>query len=957
MPIVRFALALALLFGACGTDAVPPIDATSDQSLTPHLSTVETIVEPSTIATGGATTVTCVGKDQFGDEYATDLPLAIEVSDANDQMPAGVTVEGQTVTAQYAGVVRVRCYYPGTPYVGDTSPISLVVQPGAPASIKTTVLKTELVAGDRIGVACSVRDALENSTAGETVLDVVPDTGVTTTSGKTVRFTSVGTFSITCALADGTLSGNSVEVHVAPGELAALDTVLSRDTIATGEEVGVTCPGRDAYGNTVPLERVITLPVDGLTPLDENRLRLTSTRAGVYAVTCVPKEAFLTVARAPASLTVLPGDPAAITMDLDPDRTVYALDARPRVTARLTDAWGNEIADASGVSVEARFGNTLRQTVANGQRVTLDAEGTWTITARLGALSVSRTVLVDASAPTIDITFPQRGEMVTHDGGPLTVTGVVSDATGGLASVKVNGVPRPLQAGTNRFDLAVPISPRHGLNTLTVEAVDVQGQTVKIAQSYLVAPGWKSAAQSFSDGIIAHMTRAFIDDGTRTGRADDLATILERVVGAMDIGSYIPSPAVQYAGYEVFLRNVRYAPPAITLTPSRDRLLLHMDITSLSIDVDAQGFIDVSGVVSASAIRVDVQLGITVQQGQPRVTAQTVVVLVEGLDIDVHWSINWLIDLFTDTIRDNIVKSFEDVLRDEVPPAVQDALASLAIDETFEVPPFLPGMSPLNVRLQARPDRAIIDERGLDLALGTLVSAARKVPWATSGSLVRGGCFGIDLGLPAWQESRKLTMALSLDVLNQVLHAVWQGGALEMTLGAAAFGDVDLSQYGVSDLSLDLSARLPPVLSDCNDGALKIQLGELHLDADMKLSGQPLVVDMIVAFETTADVSVSDDGEISLALGEIAAEDIVIDITRVESDLFSADQEDVLVTLLREQLLGKVLGDFAGQGLAGFPLPEFDLGGISPSLAGQKIAITDIVLGRDKGFLLLQGNP
>ena len=62
-------------------------------------------------------------------------------------------------------------------------------------------------------------------------------------------------------------------------------------------------------------------------------------------------------------------------------------------------------------------------------------------------------------------------------------------------------------------------------------------QVVRTAQSYLVGPGWKSAAQSFSDGIVAHLTRAFVDDGNRAGRADDLATITERVMQSFDIAS------------------------------------------------------------------------------------------------------------------------------------------------------------------------------------------------------------------------------------------------------------------------------------------------------------------------------------------------------------------------------------------------------------------------------------
>jgi hypothetical protein len=65
----------------------------------------------------------------------------------------------------------------------------------------------------------------------------------------------------------------------------------------------------------------------------------------------------------------------------------------------------------------------------------------------------------------------------------------------------------------------------------------------------------------------------------------------------------------------------------------------------------------------------------------------------------------------------------------------------------------------------------------------------------------------------------------------------------------------------------------------------------------------------------------------------------------------------VVIDLLREQLLGGLLGNFAGQGLGEFPLPELDLGGLSPALAGQSIAVRNIVLGRGKGYLLLQGEP
>lgn len=949
-----------LLMVACdGTSAVPAGDTDDGETvIPPELTYVETALAPESIGAGQSTLVTCSAKDQYEAPFTPTLAFEFEVVDANDQVPDGVTIDGYRVTAQNAGVVRVRCRYPGTPPISDQSPVSLTIQSGPVATIKTTILRTDLIAGERINVACSGRDALNNATSTATELRVSPSTGTTITD-KTIRFTKVGTFEVRCAAPDNTIVGNAVNVTVSPAPLAVLETVLSDDLITPGEEVNVTCPGRDEFGNTVVLDKVITLPVDGVSGLDTDRTRISSTRAGTYPITCAPKESWVTSQRVPATLTVIAGAPTNMTLDLSPDRTIYGLGARPMATPKLSDTWGNPVADVSGISIQVRHNGALQETIAGGQRTTLGAEGTWTLTALSGPpanLSTSRTVLVDASAPTIDIITPTRAQMVVTSSPTVRLRAEIRDATGGLKAVKVNGAARNVTAGQTLYELDIQLSVKHGLNTVTIEATDVQDQTVKVVQGFLASPGYKAATQSFADGLIMHLSRLFIDDGNRTGRPDDLATIFQRVVGSFDVSDYVPSPVVTYAGYDVYLRDISYDEPRVSLTPAKDKLVLGLDVDNLQVDIDADGFIDVDGTVTATSVNVDMDLGLTIVNGQPRVTAQAVLVDIQGMEIDVHWSINWLIGLFSNTIRDSIASSFSNTLKQEIPPAIEEALAGFAVDQTFEVPAFIPGMSPLNVRLQAKPEFLVLNERELDLALGTQVTAATRVPWATSGSMMRGGCFGVDSGLPSWNAAKRLSMGLSTDVLNQILHAVWQGGALEVALPPEMLGDADLSQYGITDLDVDLSARLPPILTDCQ-GELYIQLGELNIDASLKMGGSPLVVSMVVYFETKADVSVDTTGKISLSLGEIAPEDIVLDITRVESDLFGPQQEDLLIQLLRDQLLTELLSGFAGEGLADFPLPELDLGSLSPTLSGQVISLRDIALGRSRGYVLLEGSP
>ena len=957
------AVALATAAGCTGAGPKPAVttDTVSDGNQTPQLTRVETGVDVVDLAAGGVATVTCAAYDQFDAAWETDL-LDFEVMAGNGQPAQGVTRDGDRVTFDWAGVYRVRCAFGGIPATEDSSPVDVTVTAGAPAALGTHVYRTSLTAGDSTTVACTVKDDRGNAAAAATAVQVTPggDGDGVTIEGHRLTFIRPGAFAVVCALADGSIVANDpVTVTVVPGKLVLLRTELSTDTIHPTEPVDISCFGEDAYGNTVTLDKVFTLPIDGIDWLDDTRLRVTSTRTGSYQLACTPKESWVKAAQVPATLTVLPGNPVALHLGLSPDRNVYTVGARVRCTSTLADAWDNPVPEVGDTLVtQSRLDGTLRETVPNGDKATLDAEGIWTLTVATGApwnLTASRTVAADASSPSIDITYPARGAMVTSANGQITITGSVTDPTGGLAEVRVNGAAQQVASGTHSWPINIPWGGLHGLNVITIEATDVNGNTSRVAQSFLLATGWKAPSARFDDGLLVHLAKAFIDDGVRGPKLDDLTTIFSRVVNDMDLSSLIPSPVVTYAGYDVYLKNLHYDEPILSVTPSLGSLNLSMRINNLSLDVDADGFIDVGGTVTASAIDIQMKLNVTVTGGQIRVTAGATVVEVTNLNIDVGWAINWLINFFEQDVADAMSGAFEDALRSQVPSTLEDALSALALDESFQVPPLLPGMQPINLAMVGRPTDVHLTTEGLDVDLGTTVSTLKRVPWSAPGSIMRGGCFGTDNGVPTWRNDKRLGFGLSTDVLNQVLFSVWWGGALEVSVDPSQLGD--LSEYGVSDVSVTLSGRMPPILTDCLDDQLYLQLGELDVDAALNLGGLPLDVGMIVAFTTTAEISADATGNLSLTIGSIAPEDIVIDIVRVESDLFSEDQEAVLIDLLREQLLSKLLEGLAGQGLADFPLPEIDLGSVSPDLAGQTISIHGVAIDRQRGYVLLEGNP
>lgn len=437
---------------ACeGTDERPPDDVRNDQYIPPELTKVTTALSNHTIQAGGETTVTCTGLDQYGDPIDTNVPLTFDVMDAANNMPQGITVEGNIIRATRAQVVRVRCRYPGTPIIVDTSPVRLTVLPDAPSTLQTHVVKTNLVAGATTNVACTLLDSYGNNASQATEILVSPDEGITLTAGKAITFTKAGTYEVWCATTEGELDGNKVIVTVSAGALANLSTQLSPERITPTEEVTVTCTAEDAYGNLLASQRTITLPVAGISGLDSDRMRITGTQVGTYPITCAPREAWVTANATTAHLEVAAGEPSQLNITVSPDRQVFALPGRPLVTPRVTDSWGNEITDIQDAQLDVYFNNALRTSISTTQRPFLDEEGAWTLTARYHNLSASRTVLVDASAPAIVINEPARAAMVVSPTGQITLQGEVRDITGGLKEVRINGVPQPITQGQNLF--------------------------------------------------------------------------------------------------------------------------------------------------------------------------------------------------------------------------------------------------------------------------------------------------------------------------------------------------------------------------------------------------------------------------------------------------------------------------------------------------------------------------
>jgi RHS repeat-associated protein len=126
--------------------------------------------------------------------------------------------------------------------------------------------------------------------------------------------------------------------------------------------------------------------------------------------------------------------------------------------------------------------------------VTLLASNTLDVQVRgqPGGLLTVEIVGVDNDPPTISITSPANGATVTSSS--ITVTGTVADALSGVASVTCNGAAATVQNGS--FTCPIILTP--GLNTITVRATDVAGNTASATESVTLSSAPPPTITSFS---------------------------------------------------------------------------------------------------------------------------------------------------------------------------------------------------------------------------------------------------------------------------------------------------------------------------------------------------------------------------------------------------------------------------------------------------------------------------
>ncbi len=597
-----------------------------------------------------------------------------------------------------------------------------------------------------------------------------------------------------------------------------------------------------------------------------------------------------------------------------------------------------------------------------------------TVDACTSGACTHKAVAGDACALRIDLTWPPRGASVTA-GGPLTLEGSITSPAAPIEAATLDGVPVEVSA---EGAFTVPFDPVAGLNVIRLKVRDGLGREADRVQSFLYAgaftkPGTPTAPTLLPQALEVWLRYDVFDDDD-TSDLDDVATLVRRALDGLDIGAYIPhpltaegeGPSALWCTWTIDVSQVSYDVGWVDFFPTDGGLWLSVTLTDFAAYLDAVAPAllcpDAHGWVYADTIGIDAEVKVAVAgSGAISTSVPYVAATVEGIELALDGGFaslfDWLLNWFSDSFSTKIEQAVEDWVPQSLVPLLNGVLGKVV---TYQKALDLPGVSgnepgaPVTAAVRAQAIE--LSYEGMRLVAKAGAEVAVTPPHDTPGSLARGDCLGADPGaffLPGWDQ---VEAAVSEDLLNRALWALWAGGHLNVTLDETLLGDA-VKQFNLKELVVTLDPLLPPVVTSCaTPGELVAQLGDLQLKAAFDLGGGPgelVLYGTLAVAVTPVLVPGATRNELSLEVGEVR--DLGVDVVHAEGTgtALAGLVETLLVDVVRDVVLGTLVKD----AIAAWPVPEIDLGAYVPGLPSGSVVTFDpqTLEPVDHGHVLLGG--
>jgi len=907
---------------------------------------VDTYLTPDEVTAGGQAEVTCTVFN-VGSELV-DWPTEVVVTPGT-----GVTVDDHALTGDLAGEYEVACRTVDLPFTDET-PEVLTVTPGEPAVVRATIKEDEIQAGDTVPVLCTVEDVGGNTLDHASTPD--PQDGLEI-QGNQLTGVVAGEYDVTCTAPDlPDLEQIPDHLVVVAGEIAGVLLIPSpnKPVFKPGDTVALTLAAVDALGNVVEgVGGTITGPDDDGV-VDEGDDEFTFAAEGAYDFTGTLEPPYDDISD---SVTLICDETGPeILVEFPPRGATLDGDAEILVLGRVNDA----VSDINVVKV-------------NDETVMLEPDGFFTFP--MDSLHGINTIDIQAfdqhnnrskvyqsyyySTEWVDyapqemaavqleqalLIYLGQGFLDDGDHDPENIDDLATIVEILLGELDIVG----LLGGSDVpiLDTTVPGILSWGANVAGFD-VSLNGDLVIQASVVEIVMNNPTVAISTRDGGIA-MYLGFQGDPDNPGVGLALTLTL-----GFDL-----TVSASLGGQELFEAGIG---PSVTT-----QMGAYVDILSLDTDIDihkevgqdleiavANLSIDLSGINLEPLQDLTIDLGAVEFQGQeifqlPEIPLSD---LVSGINDILS---DYLLDPLTNFLLPLALDLLEPVVEFTVTQILQQVLQNFAIDLPIPIPQ-LPGQEePVTLDFSTFLSTAVFTDAGGELGLGAGFLTEKNIEREVLGSLLRAGCLVGDYGTPVFDTSEKFEVAAKLDMVNELLFALYWGGGLRLVIDESLLGTVDLGGFGITDLSVATDFWLPPVLDDCNAKAqVELQVGDLFLDVGFSIMGAPLKLGIFVS--TTGEAELFGQGQ-EIGLNILGITDIGTQVVSVEGSLgpfegmFDVEEliESILVPLILEQVSNLSLGSF--------PIPEIDLGGLLPGIPpGTTLTLGNLEITMSKGFLTFSG--
>ncbi len=719
-----------------------------------------------------------------------------------------------------------------------------------------------------------------------------------------------------------------------PAPVATTATLtLTPPATRVGDPTDADCVVRDADGG-VMADVATTLsvdPADGVTIVGPQMVAtVVLAEAADYAVRCVVDGTELSD---DAAWTVTAGTTARLNGAPEGLQVVRNGDA---LSVDLTgvDAHGNP----TQLDLSWDIAGDDYSAVAGEAGVVLGGSGITTLTATdlESGVGIELMVGVDATAPVITISSPDRGAFVDA-AGPLVIEGQVLDDVG-VGSFELFGqAVAPDEDGFYTLSLPAPV---HGMNIVQGTAIDLVERSADTSRAVLFGD-FASPDEFRDDAVRVGLNPALLDDDDPD--MDDLSAIAEVALSpdGRDGGSF----GTDCDG-RVFFTNLQYRDPEVDMWPEDGGIGIRVTVFDMSMDYTGRGCVSAFGncqctdfddTLVAASVTVEADASLLVDLCGLSSESVPDDPEVEGLDLGLEGEQAQYEGLVQARAEQEVGDTATELLLDIVEGAVDRALSQVAVAGTSGRALSAGGAA---IPIDACVTAALFDDDGghIDAGARFTAEAVEDLPGG-AGVLVTEGA------APDTRGEDPFVYTVDDDLVNALLYDAWAAGeplAPEGEAGGAITSD------------------LPPVLmiGEAAEGEppeMFLAVGEVIIGVPTEGGEATTAVSAMIPAEAAAD------GQVLFLGPAVDAEVAQMDMTVEVLDAPEGADHDAIVAGAEDRFAAEVVAGMAEQPVE-FELPEMPIDNFgSPELDGGTLGMappqSEPVAAGEGGDHIMVGAP